>query len=69
MSILGEILLNINIYKIKRVAFVVDNMREAILRWFENMKRRCTNVLIRRHERMIVIRIMICRVMSSEFTA
>ncbi|KAG5603602.1 hypothetical protein H5410_025094 [Solanum commersonii] len=35
------------------VASVVKNMREARLRWFRHVKRRCVDALVRRCERQI----------------
>lgn len=38
-------------------AFAADKMRKARPRWFEHVKRRCTNVLVRRCERLAVAEI------------
>lgn len=39
------------------VASLVDKTREARLRWFGHVKRRCTDVQFRRCERLVVARV------------
>lgn len=37
------------------LAFVVDKMRAARLRWPRHVKRRCTDALVRRCERLAIV--------------
>lgn len=55
MGILREMIKNGVIWYKVGVASMADKMREAMLRWFGHVKKRCKDEPVRRHERLGLI--------------